>query len=602
MKIMRHGRKQNPQWSIFKEHQKLSRERDGNTGYTVNELNEIKKEVDRYLNGGETKDINIAPTRGMKYNNNSCWFDALAFVILADPTEQIVRCLEKHENDFAPYLLGLRSYMYRETDDPDYEYTRETLNNWGYDTERQEIVLLPNLMNDVIGCEIFMLEHAVDEDADFVYNADATILIIRRPDITIEQDGNVTSPKHLAEIYNAKLYGHVFYNEERVRGKTIRHFTSGIYVNDGKFLYYDDNDIIENRLRFLEDVPNKSPKSGNRFTATWNVYYRIVDQTSHTQQAETKSHRHTDAIAETKAHRVAKRLMQCTESKDHSAYVNVFENHTNIEDTMKKIRKIAINAVNRFFQENIRDKITKDTLFGLFLNSYDHIHRALQDGENAQTLVFHCENNLSKFLWDVQTTIKNIEKRRNGRQPGIYLDTYDKGEFASTQIYVLDGNGNILTRGENTQLNVNACIFYDMEGHVVERDKLRKDQVYQVFRIPEVRFDRVRFIYQDEFEKTREMIRSRILDVGEKTGEGRLMLADKIIFIENDNLTDFDDLISKYSEDEMVLIRESYQELSSHMSKFDATLVIKSIFKERAKRSENLLDAISDEENNKDEE
>ena len=141
-----------------------------------------------------------------------------------------------------------------------------------------------------------------------------------------------------------------------------------------------------------------------------------------------------------------------------------------------------------------------------------------------------------------------------------------------------------------------------MEGHVVERDKLRKDQVYQVFRIPEVRFDRVRFIYQDEFEKTREMIRSRILDVGEKTGEGRLMLADKIIFIENDNLTDFDDLISKYSEDEMVLIRESYQELSSHMSKFDATLVIKSIFKERAKRSENLLDAISDEENNKDEE
>jgi len=454
----------------------------------------------------------------------------------------------------------------------------------------------------VIGCEIFMNRHGDVEihDGDVVSHGDATILIMRsREEYDIEA---------LEEVYNAKLYGHVFRSGEDDSG----HFTSGIYVNDGKFLYYDDNDIIENRLRFLEDVPdrppkvdrvpNKSPKSGNMFTARWDVYYRFVDQPSYAQQAETKSHRHTDAIGETKSRRVAERLMQCAESKDHSEYVNVFENHTNIEDTMEGIREIAIKEVNRFFPGDISTQITPNTLFGLFLNSYDHIHRALQDGENAQTLVFHCENNLSKFLWDVQTTIKNIEKRRNGRQPGIYLDTYDKGVFASTQIYVLDGNGNILTRGENTQLNVNACIFYDMEGHVVERDKLRKDQVYQVFRIPEVRFDRVRFIYQDEFEKTREMIRSRILDVNEKTGEDRLMLADKIIFIENDNLTDFDDLISKYSEDEMVLIRESYQELSSHMSKFDATLVIKSIFKERAKRSENLLDAISDEENNKDEE
>jgi len=259
-------------------HQNIAKYSRDQKGYNPNQLNEIKQEVDLYLDGsrGETKNSNIAPTRGMKYENNSCWFDALAFVILADPTKQILECLEKHENDLAKYLLGLRRYMYRETDDTVYEYTRPTLNHWEYDTNPHEVARLPTLINNVIGCKIFMNLHGDVElqNGNIVSNGDATILIMRsRKEYDI---------KTLAEMYKATLYGHVFHSEELIRGKTIGHFTSGIYVNDGKFLYYDDNDItIENRLRFLEDVPdrppNKPPNNGNIFKARWDVYYRFVD-------------------------------------------------------------------------------------------------------------------------------------------------------------------------------------------------------------------------------------------------------------------------------------------------------------------------------------
>lgn len=556
--ILIHGKRQNPQWSIYTKHQALARKR-GKSGFDKNELNEIKEEVE--LNPR----VYNAPTRGMKYNDNSCWFDALAFVILADPTEQIVRCLEDADDVFRNYLRVVRNFMYGEGNDPD---TSSFIRGKYTNNVQRNPDTLPNELH-VCGIEWneFSNEHPPETHTK--------ILFVRRD-------------KHVPDEFT--LYGHVFYSGRDKNG----HYTSGIYVNDGKFLYYDDNDsTIENRLRLLKRVPNSPPTGGNRFTVMWNVYYRFVDG------GETKRQVPAVPACETKVRDVAKRLMQYPESKDHSEYGGVFSEHKDdIGATFKEIYKIAINAVNIRLQDDISVKITPDTLFSLFLKSYDHIERALKDGENPETLVFHCENNLSKFLWDVQTTIKNIEKRREGREPGIYLDTYNnRGRFASRQIYDLDEtNGNIVSRErDDILLNVNACIFYDMEGHVVERDKLKKDQVYQVFHIPEDRFDRVRFIYQDKFEKTREMIRSIFLNIGQ--GEDKLILADKIIFIENDKLTNFFDLTNQYNENEAKLIRKSYKELISHMSNFDATLVIKSIFKERAKEYENYLDAMSDDEN-----
>lgn len=544
-------------------HQNIAKYSRDKKGYNPNQLNEIKKEVDRYLDRtrGETKNSNIAPTRGMKYENNSCWFDALAFVILADPTKQILECLESKPNVYTEYLLGLRRYMYHETDDTVYEYTRPTLNHWGYDTNPHEVDEFTNIIN----CPSIFMNITSDKE-ELPASFENGILIVRSGQ-HINDD--------IEQYYQARLYGHVFYSVERRGGRTIKHFTSGIYVNNGKFLYYDDNDItIENRLRFLEDVPDITT-GGNIFKARWDVYYRIAygGETGHSGEeepltqypelkeqdiAESKSRRRAaQAIAETKAHRVANRLMQYPESKDHSAYGDVFAYHTNNKKTMKGIYEIAINAVNRRLQDDIRDQITPDTLFDLFLKSYDHIGRALQDGENTETLVFHCENNLSKFLWDVQTTIKNIEKRRNGRDPGIYVGS------ESTTLDGLDGD---------------HYIFYNMEARVVKRSDLdSRNEVYQAFDTNEPSFERVRFIYQDNFENTLSFL-NQILNIS--TEDTKKILAQKLLTTEHDIVNDLDHLDKSNSTD-MDFAGRSFHELNRHISTLEAGFIIQSTLKER---------------------
>ena len=531
MAIFNKGLEYDPQWTITKNQLKKVKQ-TGRNGYNQNQLNKIKEEVDLYLDGprGETKSRNIAPTRGMKYNDNSCWFDALAFVILADPTQQILECLEHARDGLRNYLHVVRNFMYGEGNDPEtsiFIRNKYEINEQGYaDT-------LPNEL-DVCGIEWNEFPNRVDPHTKILF---------------VHSNNPVTD--------GFTRYGHVFLRQERRRDRTINHFTSGIYVDGGKFLYYDDNDsTIENRLRLLDRVPHITT-GGNNFDERWDVYYRFVDGGETKRQVpavsvdETKGERKVrDHVGDTKT---STHKQSRSESQVQDEYYSVIITAKTIVETSEDDDDVTTNLID-FMDKNVRrDILTRDHVVShllqfdpdgmIFKTIYEHVVRIILEFRDTSStefsideIAFICEQNVSRYFVALKSERHNYLLRRakmNNGTEGYYLhgDTFISVDKLKQKdhITVYDAYANVIDQGP---------------GETIPE---APEDCYAVFPTHET-FERVKYILQQDIDQLIPLIKYAFngqiqQSYGSKTDRERNMweddeikqwLADKLdVFIDN---------------------------------------------------------------------